>query len=540
MSKFDLFLDRYKPKQPPERAPALLHGHLLFYLHTKGQGTCALSRSIVADFDHLPLDHKAIASKLSNLNRRVYKDFKINYRRDSKWAALETYAESPVTFDQSKSSIQPANLVSFTPPASPLPNPCQIPSSAPSTPYSARPISIPTRSSSRPQCDSCRNRERNREHLRQLAKRNSALRGTIQKLRPKYETNYRLGQTVVRKTYIEKHLRKRNTVLKKTVTKLEGELARERAKPTNSDLEEELKEKKTDLTNLSRALKRTKESLTELRKKVKQLEKDITSLNQENHNLICQLEEQEEEEENAVAEDEATPKPRQLSYKVRKNIYACLRGNVPIAKAPELINSILVNEHGVHPSQTPSKSTVGRCSSEVSVLNFLHATEVYLTQEVATLAWDACTFEQEHVNCIYVSHESKTMTLSCSPLAGSSTQDYVCHVTQTIDLMATIYAAYHEKDPMRIKDLIIKKVTSTVADRIRTNHCVTEALKTLWDADLQELNCNVHCLDGYAIASRKACKHLDAQMGISTSMGYDCAAAQVIAGLSYLRYLLFF
>ena len=94
MSKFDAFLDRYKPKQPPERAPALLRGHLLFYLHSKGQGIRALGRNIVADFDHLHLDLNAVISKLSNLNKRVYKDFKINYRRDSKWAELVSWSSS--------------------------------------------------------------------------------------------------------------------------------------------------------------------------------------------------------------------------------------------------------------------------------------------------------------------------------------------------------------------------------------------------------------------------------------------------------------
>ena len=91
----------------------------------------------------------------------------------------------------------------------------------------------------------------------------------------------------------------------------------------------------------------------------------------------------------------------------------------------------------------------------------MHATEVFLNNDVATLAWDAVTLEQHHINCIYVQTPEKRLTLSIAPLAGAVTEDYVCHITDVLDQMTTVYSAYHDKDPVRIKDLLVKKVTST-------------------------------------------------------------------------------
>ena len=73
-----------------------------------------------------------------------------------------------------------------------------------------------------------------------------------------------------------------------------------------------------------------------------------------------------------------------------------------------------------------------------------------------------------------------------------------------------------------------------MTDRVAVNHCVVQQLETTLQKALLELNCNVHHLDS---VSSEVCTILKAELSAkSTTFGSDCAAANVVMGVSKMRY----
>ena len=52
-------------------------------------------------------------------------------------------------------------------------------------------------------------------------------------------------------------------------------------------------------------------------------------------------------------------------------------------------------------------------------------------------------------------------------------------------------------------------IGSTIGDRVAVNHCVTEEIAKHLGKKLYELNCNLHPLDGVAVAARKILNSYD-------------------------------
>ena len=104
--------------------------------------------------------------------------------------------------------------------------------------------------------------------------------------------------------------------------------------------------------------------------------------------------------------------------------------------------------------------------------------------------------------------------------------------------IALTHAAFRKEDVHTVKSTIISSLSSTITDRCSVKHCVIEMLKTDLDADLLEVKCNVHPLDGLAHKSRKGLKKVDANLEVKSELfGSECKAANVIYSLLKMRYM---
>ena len=76
-----------------------------------------------------------------------------------------------------------------------------------------------------------------------------------------------------------------------------------------------------------------------------------------------------------------------------------------------------------------------------------------------------------------------------------------------------------------------------MSDRVSVNHCVWLKLEELFQHTLLELKCNVHPLEGISNKIRSTLKVYDNDNGIqSCTFGSDCAVANVIYGLTKMRF----
>ena len=67
----------------------------------------------------------------------------------------------------------------------------------------------------------------------------------------------------------------------------------------------------------------------------------------------------------------------------------------------------------------------------------------------------------------------------------------------------------HLFDQFKVFICSISAFTSTISDRIPTNHATVKLIQDDFDNDLHELNCNVHPLDGVANKASAVGKQLD-------------------------------
>ena len=305
----------------------------------------------------------------------------------------------------------------------------------------------------------------------------------------------------------------------------------------------QLKRRSTNPIELSNKLRNEKirvafrdKKLSVLSGVISKLEKDKLKLEKEIKNLELYIDDI--ECSNAASED-LPPPPENVTVKqfdpdVRRVIYEALHSKVPLAHAQGLITCTLKTLGNHDTPVLPSKSTIARMSTEVSVLSCLQAVEALLDSDCATLAWDATTLAGKHLNEIHIQTESKTFTVSVQELPGGKTVEYVAHITSVINRMAELYGAYRGLDAVAVKEQIISKIRSTMSDRASVNSCVVRELRQLWSIDLVELHCNLHPLDSFSSQIRSSLKNLDSEWSLNVT-GRDCCVANFLYCLSKLR-----
>lgn len=177
---------------------------------------------------------------------------------------------------------------------------------------------------------------------------------------------------------------------------------------------------------------------------------------------------------------------------------------------------------------------------EMGILADVQSAEILYRHENCTIAWDATELSGAHVNEVHIAASAdeggrQYLTLGVAELPGGTTSDYSSHIVQCMSDLSETYAEFTESSAPVVLQKMQQNITSSMSDRVAVNHCVAEQLKNLLavNQNFLEVNCNIHPLDSLSSSARTVLK----ETGIkSSTWGRDCAAANLLQGLSKLRY----
>ena len=226
---------------------------------------------------------------------------------------------------------------------------------------------------------------------------------------------------------------------------------------------------------------------------------------------------------------------------LRKSIYFALEHGCPVDHAGKVVNFIVREFTGKNLESVPCAATVARMCREMGTLSDLQSGEALLKSTNTTIAWDATELKGSHINEVHVAVPSDSSlhptrdyhTLSVAPLAGGTTKDYTDHIVDSVKEAAETYSDWTGQESGDVVSSIQSHITASLSDRVAVNHCVSEALKDVFNSELLELHCNVHPLDSLASKARAALL----QTGVKGAVfSKDCAAANLILGISKMRY----
>ena len=95
------------------------------------------------------------------------------------------------------------------------------------------------------------------------------------------------------------------------------------------------------------------------------------------------------------------------------------------------------------------------------------------------LAWDATSLDGDHVNEVHVNlsvDPPKSLVLQIDTLPGGKACDYVDHITRSIQDVTQTSASYTNVNPKQAHESVVKKLKSTLGDRVIVNRCVRNQL----------------------------------------------------------------
>ncbi|XP_065662136.1 uncharacterized protein LOC136084869 [Hydra vulgaris] len=231
-----------------------------------------------------------------------------------------------------------------------------------------------------------------------------------------------------------------------------------------------------------------------------------------------------------------TKEKKSFNASLRLVVYHCLESNVPVDAIPKVIMSCSsLGNVNLKPQDLPNLSTIAQMSREMGVIALLQVAETIINADVVTLAFDATTIKGIHINQIHFATKQQILTASITELPGGKAEDYVKHITDTIEDLANTYAAYYKLEIADVRKKLMGKIMSTLTDRASVNHAAVVKLNSILEKELLELNCHLHPLDGIASETRKALQKLNDTIP-STTYGSDCRAANLLYSISKLRY----
>ena len=377
------------------------------------------------------------------------------------------------------------------------------------------PLSIPLRN----YCENC---AKTKDELQRMVKANRMLKQQLKMNNHRYRHLRSLKQALQRKEKIESNLCSKLRDLKK-------------AKLRNSQV--------VHTSSLSKYVKKYKKLLTvhkqckitqrRLQRKITDLEIMVEKLKLSNEELLCQLS---DSKKTIMTKNDS----KTYSTACRKAIYYCLQYGVPVTHVCDVINAILFELPGITVDSLPHSSTVSQCVYELGIISDIQVSEIMYANENLTLSWDSTTVDGTHINELHISVHTVPVTsyvLQLGAIASGRTEDYVSHISDSLNHMIAIYAKFKNLKFSDVRSTILKHFKNTLTDRVAVNHCVVQHLQSQMDVELLELNCNVHPLDGIAKKCTSILKNYDAEMVIkSDTFGRDCCVVNLIYGITKMRY----
>ena len=118
--------------------------------------------------------------------------------------------------------------------------------------------------------------------------------------------------------------------------------------------------------------------------------------------------------------------------------FAMLTNNVPIDKVPLVIKDSVAELLGLSISDNPSKQTISRMATELSIISDIHMGEIMAKNEHLTLSWDGCPIADDHINAVqvtaYIDGTIKPYVLQIDRLPGGMLCRSVCLIPDLLKL----------------------------------------------------------------------------------------------------------
>ena len=326
---------------------------------------------------------------------------------------------------------------------------------------------------------------------------------------------------------VNQKIKRKNAFIKQQHMKLKS-LKKEISKSNNVSVNLKLKLR---ITKLRKVVAKTKQPCRvrthdSLQNKVKTLQSQVDDL---------QLELDKLNENNEGSQDKLKTKTgKTYIAQVRKCVYYALQHQVPVEHAGNLIKFISKELTGKDITDIPAPSTVSRMAREMGVISSLQTGELLTSTPNCNLAWDATDVSGSHINEVHVNAGGTQLSLGVAELPGGKSSDYHLHITETLEDAASVYADWSGHDKSEVLSSVYHNISSTMTDRVAVNHCVVQQLEKTFQKPLLELNCNVHPLDSVSSKVRTVLKAESSAK--SNTFGSDCAAANVVMGVSKMRY----
>lgn len=345
----------------------------------------------------------------------------------------------------------------------------------------------------------------------------------------------RVNQNLKRNAATRDKLRHEKFVLRKENLKLKKKMDYLKAKLEAAPQQE----KKTVKAEYS--IKKEKTIIT-LKNQMKEKEEVIKSLDWQVCSLTNSLKELEAQSmSRKIGDSDMEPKRKKYNASIRKCMYMCLSNQVPIHKSGLIIEFVSRELCGIQMSSVPGPSTASLMAYEMGVISDLQIGELLFQAQdgTATISWDATTKDGCHVNECHVAVGGQQLTMKLASLASGKTDSYVKQITQSLQNLATTFAVYKKLQQQVVMFKFKNCLASTLTDRAAVNHCISKELSEFLGAELVELNCHVHPLDGLASQARKILKKHDEDCNITSALyGCEGKAANLLYSISKLRWVL--
>ena len=297
---------------------------------------------------------------------------------------------------------------------------------------------------------------------------------------------------------------------------------------------EELKQVKRQQISNAYYWRRTCLVTGQLRVKLNQLEKEIATLRSQNKELEGSLT-QIDIEETPVIETKRDHKTYDAS--IRKSVYYCIQSQVPIERVSSVIAYITKEMTGKELSDVPSVSCIRRMTREMGVISDIQGGQALLSSTNSTLSWDGTSLKGIHLNEIHVSTEKENVVLGVSNLPGGTTEGYSKDILQTVSNLMENYSSFERVDEKEMVRQVKGNISNTLTDRVAVNHCVVRELEKDFNKPINELNCNVHPIDGISNNVNKLLRKQEQDKKISGKLfGKGPAGINIVHAVSKMKH----
>ena len=224
----------------------------------------------------------------------------------------------------------------------------------------------------------------------------------------------------------------------------------------------------------------------------------------------------------------------QYPPKMRMLIYSLLDGNVSTRKMAKTVKRIGgITGMAVGDKDIPSRTSVERMQVELGVISDITVAEfLYHANDGVTLAFDATTQSEIHVNAINIHNDKVEHVMALDELPGGTSQDYFDHVFKSVDYLAKLYAQWHCEALDKVSDTMIENIHNVMTD----NQAAVRLINNQWGKKLNHLYCHLHLLDTIATEVKKCLRRLEEDTEARQLSKSGCVIEQIMNALDKLRY----